>query len=158
MMKTHIVPQHFLFRRGLDYFIEFFIVRIISISDYLCNLKQITLSEWTMFLINAAWTFSFVFYEVKNSAATYEYMFSETLWTLIFLALFAAHLTAFIRPSIKIRYVVITFYAMIWFIWTVITYYSNPRSPVWEICFVLMLVSIVLAVRLHNESRITNDC
>lgn len=156
MNATKITPLFL--RNKFDQIVGLIAERIISISDYLCDIRLVTLSEWTLFLVNAGWAFSFVFYDVETSSPVFENIYSEPGWTAVFVSLFIAHLLGFTVRSIKIRRAVATFYAMNWFVWTVITLYARQSSPVWETCFSLALISIVLAVRLKNEPQFHNGC
>lgn len=151
-MKMQLLPELSI-RAVLTNLLNVLVERIIDISDYLCEIKRITLSEWCAFIANAGFAFVFAAYQVKSSSPTYEYIGSEKLWTFVFVALFAVHLLGFYKNWVKLRYYITVGYSMNWFIWTVIAWYGNAASPMWAMCFAQLLTSIVLAVRLNDESN-----
>lgn len=151
-MKMQLLPELSV-RARLENLLDILIERIIDITDYLCEIKRVTLSEWAAFLSNAGFTFSFVFYNVKGSSPVFDYIWNEAMWTAVFVLLFLCHVIGFYKNSVLTRYFVAVGYSMNWFVWSVITFYGQPHSPAWTVCATQMLVSIVLAVRLKDESN-----
>lgn len=133
------------------------VVKIEQLEDYFCDLKRVQLSEWSLFLLIAAITFSFVFFDVENSAKTYQYIMSELAWTIVFVCLFFSHILAFAYQSLRVRYWIVKLYAMIFTVWTIITSIANPASPMWELFLVFTIVSVIVAVRLNGEFRGDDD-
>lgn len=124
-------------------FLTGIVERIVAISDYFIFEKRISLSEGLLFLVAALRTPWFIFLGVNQPS--YDYIFPDFTWILIFAGLSGAHFAAFFFKSLKFRCAVVCLYGSLWLFLAIIAGLNRTTSPAIPTLLPLAFASSFLA-------------
>ena len=120
-----------------------------AFSDYFILKKRATLSETSLFMFSAAWSFWFMFVGVYVS----EQAMSRAGWTTVFAVTTVSHLISFFIKDILIRAFVVAAYAVTWFFLMLLSAYTGSIAPAAPTLLVCSFVAVFVSVRLFRERQ-----
>lgn len=141
-------------RSKLDDFFDSVAERVESLVNRLTVPDNFGWMEFISFLFPFRWMIWMVLFDVSASSKTYDYIYNQTLWIAILAALAVLHVVGVVRNSMKMRRRAVFGYAVIWFMWAILSSLSNFASPAGTGFLITSLMAVVVAVRLPRENNV----
>ena len=139
----------------LDKYIDLWAERLNRIEDFVFvgALKYITLTEIMLLWLAILIFFWLILFDVQHSSLTFQYIWNEPVWIVIFGLLIWLHLFGVFMNSLRMRIVAAHCYSFLWFTWVCLAGWGNFGSPSVPIFFVLLITSVILTVRITRSDE-----
>jgi peptidoglycan/LPS O-acetylase OafA/YrhL len=152
MKRKEIMAKEMALKK-LDKIFDVWIERLDAMKDFIFvgALKYVTLTEIMMLWLVILIFFWLILFDVQHSSLTFQYIWNEPIWIIIFGVLIWLHIFGILMNSQKTRIITAHCYSFLWFTWVCLAGWGNFGSPSVPIFFVLLMTSIILTIRITRS-------